>query len=262
MSFKRRGTSAVPNIISSRIVRAYEALPRRNGDFPHANPVQCVGLAASGNEGEVYLDEVRENVREGEGGAVGVGEGESGRNDDALSERPLRDQLRVMHSSIFQMRSQLEDLIKNIAQEQVTTRRNYSILNANIRRYMNKPARPLSRNTRLGVSEGHSNYVASVSLSPNPRTIYDLWEEWTVGIGGRKPAKDFTAVERGKVKYKYCRRKIVWDLITKLVKGGMTAHVAMDNILETYGRCEPLTKLINMIMRDRRNGVVPQRLRL
>ena len=99
-----------------------------------------------------------------------------------------------------------------------------------------------------------------MSLSPTPRTIFDFWDEWTVGIGGRKSAKDFAAMVRGKVKYRYCGRKVVWDAISKLINGGMTAHAAMDKILETYGRYLTLPKLINLMVRDRKNGTFPQEL--
>jgi len=37
----------------------------------------------------------------------------------------------------------------------------------------------------------------AASLSPLPRTLHALWHEFEFGIGGRKPARDFTASERG-----------------------------------------------------------------
>ena len=52
------------------------------------------------------------------------------------------------------------------------------------------------------------------------------------------------------------------DYPSKLVEGGMTAHKAMENILATYGRYNIQTKIINMILRDRKNGVIPPRLRV
>jgi hypothetical protein len=60
-------------------------------------------------------------------------------------------------------------------------------------------------------------------LSPTPRTLGVLWQEWTDGIGGRKAARLFTREERGKCKHKYHRRKIVWDRIRLLVNAGHTA---------------------------------------
>ena len=36
----------------------------------------------------------------------------------------------------------------------------------------------------------------SATLSPHPRALLELWEEWMHGIGGRKPAREFTSAER------------------------------------------------------------------
>jgi hypothetical protein len=35
-------------------------------------------------------------------------------------------------------------------------------------------------------------------LSLNPRLLYLIWEEWTTGLNGNKPASQFTREERGK----------------------------------------------------------------
>ena len=78
---------------------------------------------------------------------------------------------------MLQIRNNLEQLNKSIEQEHAVTRRNYATLNANIKRYMNNPGRPLGRSMRSGISDEQSNYLGSVSLSPNPRTIFDLWDE-------------------------------------------------------------------------------------
>lgn len=60
-----------------------------------------------------------------------------------------------------------------------------------------------------------------------PRDLYQLWQEYEFGIGGRKPARQFTSVERGAVKFTYSRRKITtWDAIDRMVRSGVTAQVA------------------------------------
>ncbi len=104
----------------------------------------------------------------------------------------------------------------------------------------------------------HANYVST--LSPTPRSRYILWQEYEVGIGGRKPARLFTPAERGKVKYSYHRRKVVWDVIASLVRAGDTAQVAIDRIYEVYGAAMTVSHIINMMRRDRRtyNGCHPQ----
>ena len=94
----------------------------------------------------------------------------------------------------------------------------------------------------------------SATLSPHPRDLYTLWQEYEFGIGGRKPARQFTMGERAKVKFTYCRRKIVWDVIDRLVRSGYTAQVAIDKIYEVYGRVS-VSDMIKRMRQDTRNGV-------
>ncbi len=67
-------------------------------------------------------------------------------------------------------------------------------------------------------------------------TVYEL------GIGGNKPARLFTASERGPVWFKYCRRKIVWDTVEALVQRGLTSDVAIDRI---YSECGGVNEMVN-----------------
>ena len=98
--------------------------------------------------------------------------------------------------------------------------------------------------------------VYAATLSANPRSLHALWEEYERGIGGRRAARLFTRAERGKVKHKYHRRKIAWDLISTLVRGGLTAQVAIDLIYDHYGRFDSVTVIINKMKVDHRNGIV------
>jgi hypothetical protein len=101
-----------------------------------------------------------------------------------------------------------------------------------------------------------------ISLSNNPSTMFDLWDEYSNGIGGRKPAKDYNRTERGKVKHKYTRRKVVWDQIVKLVNSGLTSDVAIDRIYTNYGNNKTLTEIINLMKKDKRERYVPPALRV
>ena len=83
-----------------------------------------------------------------------------------------------------------------------------------------------------------------------------LWEEYERGLGGQKAARMFTRVERGRVKHKYCRRKMVWDLISTLVCGCLTAQVAINRIYEHYGRADSVTVIINKMKSDHRNQIM------
>ena len=69
----------------------------------------------------------------------------------------------------------------------------------------------------------------------------------------------FTRDERGRVKHKYHRRKMVWDLISILVRGGRTAQqVAIDRMYDFYGQAKSVTTLtiINKMKNNRRNGII------
>ena len=103
---------------------------------------------------------------------------------------------------------------------------------------------------------GRANLVFA-ELSPHPRTLHDLWQEYMYGIGGRKAAKDFSSAERGKVRHKYCRRKLVWDTVSRLVRAGYTAETAIDRIYQCYGRNQAVSKIINEMKVHKQHGGHP-----
>jgi Transcriptional activator of glycolytic enzymes len=96
------------------------------------------------------------------------------------------------------------------------------------------------------------------TLAKQPRTLAELWEEYQHGIGGRKPAKDWSGVERGNrmhgIKQKYYRRKMVWLTIEKLMQRGDSRNAAINRIRQAYGwRCS-VTQIINFIIASHQNG--------
>ena len=128
-----------------------------------------------------------------------------------------------------ELKSQLQ-LFSNRTDSQFTT------LNRNIRRIAVQPACPVGLNARaaaIEVIEDTNEAAPMATLSPHPRSVHTLWQEYEFGIGGRKAAKHFTAAERGRVKYTYHRRKIIWDAVAELVRRGWTANTACDR----YKRC-------------------------
>jgi hypothetical protein len=90
------------------------------------------------------------------------------------------------------------------------------------------------------------------TLSPNPQTLYLLWGEYEHGIGARL----FSWEERGKVKHKHHRRKIVWDCIATLVPY-VTAQIAIDRVYQVYGANTTVTRIINKMKQDRQASTVP-----
>ena len=74
------------------------------------------------------------------------------------------------------------------------------------------------------------------------------------GLQGRKAAKRFTSRERGRVKYKYHRRKVVWDTILRLLGRGHSIHTAVGQIERVYGEGKTVSTYINLLQHDRRVG--------
>jgi hypothetical protein len=131
---------------------------------------------------------------------------------------------------------------------------------ANLRRIATQPIVRNVAPPEEGEEEaGNNNAEAIFAAAPcaNPRSLHVLWEECERGISGRKPARLFTRQERGRVKHKCHRRKILWDLILTLVRGGLTAQVAIDRIYGHYDRADSVTLIMSKMKKnDRRNGTV------
>jgi hypothetical protein len=96
-------------------------------------------------------------------------------------------------------------------------------------------------------------------LCENPKTLYVVWQEYMYGVNGSKPAKDFTVSERGAIKSKYCRRKILWDQIVALMRSKYlyTANQAIEKIYNVYGIHTPISKITDNIRADKNNGGHP-----
>ena len=92
-------------------------------------------------------------------------------------------------------------------------------------------------------------------LSNCPRSLFELWQEYKFGLQGQKAAKRFTSQERGRrVKYKYHRRKVVWDTVLRLLGRGHSIHRAVGEIERVYGEVKTVSTYINLLWRDRRVG--------
>lgn len=95
-----------------------------------------------------------------------------------------------------------------------------------------------------------------VKLSKRPPNLYVLWREYEFGLkDGQKPARDYTSVERGANKVKYCRRKKFWDLVDLLIRRGSDSDTAISKIYAVYGENSTVTKVLNDLARDSVNKI-------
>ena len=244
------------------------------------NPMQKIPLIICGNEGRVHMVDAPQGFHaggvglQGEDGAV-MGEGANNNNNNnalpmGFQDRPLQDQMMVLYSQNAILGREFSELRASVENTAATALRNYNILNRNINRVAMAPARVLAGPaapggqpaTQAGGGNNQQQFAANVTLSPLPRTLYDLWVEYTTGIGGRKAARDFSTIERGRDKYRFYRRKHVWDIVSNLVNAGVNSRVAVDRIYNHYGANKSVTKVIKDIMADKRNGGLPQALRV
>ena len=101
--------------------------------------------------------------------------------------------------------------------------------------------------------------VETIPLMKCPRTLEILWTEYEFGVGGKKPAKLFTARERGKVKYLYSLRKPFWTLVENMICYGYTHTTAIKKIESVYcsGQPRSVTQILREIRTDKQRGGNP-----
>ena len=268
--FKQRIKMELKEIITATVVGV-------DCDDAHYNPITRVPVVVTGDQGRVYIDVVPALVEDAApGNGVGAGNGGGIGGGLATTTAGLTAQLLAVQSLASQIRRELQELRANQMADRVATQKCFATVNSNIRRIALQPGvrGPMGTLARQGnddigtvdaavLTAIAGATAAPASLSPNPKNLYEVWQEYQVGSGGRKPAKLFTIKERGgKVKHKYHRRNILWKMVSGLVRTGMTADTAIDQIYAVYGQQTSVTNIINAIKRDQKSGMLNPNLRV
>ena len=204
----------------------------------NVNPVQKVTVLVAEVDGVPEFSEVDpEFDNGGEGGGGGGGGGHA-----------MMEWRNFMTAKICGMENHIHDMQSNQGGHHGELMKRLEKIERNVRRMSVVPARRVASSGGGGVSGANeSQAVRPANLCKCPKTLYVLWAEFESGVGGNKPARLFTASERGTVKFKYCRRKIVWDVIDDLVKRGLSSDVAIDRV---YAECGgPNAKINDVIAR-------------
>ena len=257
---------------------------------PDVNPVEKRLVVVTGHEAEVSIDEVWGsaaiegnivNVLGGQDGAVQGGGvlagGQRGEHQDRLQQSSneiigLYSQQKETQRDVVEMKTLIAVLTSTVSKGMGRMERSINRL-AKMPRQQFRSIGSHSGNDMMAAAETNNNANISYnevagnndlqsnmagdpdynsSLSKTPKTLFVLWQEWEVGIGGRKPAKLFTRVEtRGRVKFIFCWRKILWETVAMLVRASYTAHHrAIDRIYEAYGQDETVTYILMHMIRD------------
>jgi hypothetical protein len=232
---------------------------------PNYNPICRCPVVVTGDQGCVYIDVIPclEDGIDAVGGRI------------AATTGGIQAQLLALQSLSSQIRRELQELRTNQIADRVSIQKSFTLVNANIRRIAIQPGVRSFRGTTVAGSNDDTILRAASaaqqpairsqpSLSSNPKNLYELWQEYEVGIGGRKAAKLFSQWERGgKNKHKYCRRNVIWKIIDRIVRGRgqTTADVVIDQIYAIYGQQTSVTKIINAIKDDLQRGRLNPNLR-
>lgn len=253
----------IPDNVRQRVRESYGQL--EGGDIA-INPVIRIDLAITGQEGELNIteivpDEEIANALAAEGGGGGGGGG--GGRARAYTD----EQFRILYSLLQNFK---HEVIEAFSTNRLQQQRNHQHTNERIRmlhlmsrRYFNEPVRRLGQREvrehpgeeEEGVNHPLPTMDPRARLSSHPRTLYDLWNEFAFGLNGNKAARLFSPVERGRVKCTYCRRMVIWRIQDAMIRAGHTVQTACDTILSVYGENLSVSRIIECIKDDKRNGV-------
>jgi hypothetical protein len=218
------------------------------------NPIHKVPVIVSGDQGTVLIEVIDSELRTA---ANVMGSGAM------RSSTAIQEQLLAIQSSLNQLRRDINDVKTNQAIDRNCVAQQFGALNANVKRIGRQPGRMMmlatvaATRTRDDDENDRTIPVQAppiASLSPAPKDLYQLWNEYEHGIGGRKPAKHFSLHERGKVKHIYSLRNAGWQIISGLVRLGHTSEVAIDRIYAVYGAQTSVTAILRSLKKDVKAG--------
>ena len=220
---------------------------------PGENPVTKVLLQISGHGGSLYITEIV-NVTEGN---------ENERNIGTNNEVEIR----ALISQICQLQRQNSSLENELNIFKATTTDLLAKINSSLKRLANAPIMtPRVRHPSLMDEQRFQENITTqrealialrATLCKRPKSLYVLWQEFELGIAGRKAAKEFTSLERGRCRFTYSLRKPFWDLVSSMVRHGYTHNTAIDKIYAVYPS-QNVTEILRKIRTDRKNGGHPE----
>ena len=223
--------------------RVKEAYAERSTLPDGTNPVEKRLQLVTGRNAQVFITAVEAPDGTGDAPPTNGGGGTVGLNPDndailmtVLGQGNRQQQtLHNMMAELESMQAEQRKLTRMMVRLQQTIDRNPLQMLNTAAQHRNMAAAP-----EVQVANTHSN----ATLAPGLRTLEAIWLEYTTGIGGRKPAKDFTRAERGRDKYKYSRRKVVWDLISLHANAGRRPSQVIQDLHTVYGANASCTRII------------------
>ena len=215
------------------------------------------------------------NVAIGPLGSNGEGDGDQQSNvpstsDSYLNSQAILSQQLQSQKQVQETKAEVLDQIHEVKKQFLRQLQN---IHSAVKRIAIQPVVRTSARPRIGLATatsvdddinnsfnnifgGHER-PPPVKLYKNPRTLFDLWQEYEFGISGTKPAKEFTRAERGENKSLYCRRNVFWQLMVQMINAGHTSDSAIDKIYTVYGSSLSVTSILLCLVQDRKRGGHP-----
>lgn len=228
-------------------------------DFRGSNPVERIPIYPSGNGADLNLIELT-----GGDSTTASSSETPASSTDIRQNAAYHDvqRIAILASQMNMLQRRMEEINTNLVNELLKMHskidRYSQNINNSVKRIALQPVvrRAAAAGTGDGPNSSGSRRV-DVKLSRCPKDLHTLWQEYEHGLGHTKPAKDFTARERGANKFAFSRRKTFWDLVIHLVRLNYTSDTAIDYIYHTYGRALPVTKILLKLRKDRSTGSNP-----
>jgi hypothetical protein len=267
--------SCVPQMIRNRVLNHYKDVTHSPGFESSDNPIEKLPLAVDGADAELLLDIL---FLEGNNAEENHSAGDDTTRPNG-TRSVERQEIHFLRSQILHLREENSDLKKELERRDRKILQQLNFINLNIRRIANAPGRPLrqqtttqpmtqpmtadtqeeNRNDPETVQEG-TEIVPQLTpvLMKHPRTLHDLWREYEIGYPGHKPAKDFTAAERGgRNKHTFYLRKFLWNKVSEMIRSGLDANDACDRIYDAYGHNQSVSNILKKLQNDSKTGGHP-----
>ena len=244
--FEDSMSDAVPANIKREVVASYIGL--QSGLPEGTNPIKKVQMIPSESNGQVSFDELVDFEEEdGAGGGGGTAARRVGNS------RSHQQWMNAVYAKLCSIQNKVDE----VENRQITFISRFERKLQRVETLATRAAmtpisrrRPVQRTTNPG---GQGTDVPA-NLISCPRSLYALWNEYESGVGGNKPAKDFTRAERGKVKHMYSRRLVLWKVVERLISRGASCDEAVHRIYNVYHPKEKTTAILNALKKDERNG--------
>jgi hypothetical protein len=259
--------SGVPNLIRNRVLEHYQDVVHGPDFEIESNPIEKLALGVDGSDAELMLDVL---FMDDDVATPHPDSGDNGRSTETrASMRSLqRQEILLLRSQILHLREENRNLMKELERRDAKIMQQLRFINFYVRRSANAPGRPTQQQLQAANSqeESRNNQEAEVVeegrvtavLMKHPRTLHDLWREYEFGAPGHKPAKDFTAAERGgKNKHSFYLRKFFWKKVAEMIRSGLDANDACDRIYNVYGNNLSVSTILRKLQSDSKTGGHP-----